>query len=195
MEYNELVKHIKIWKNNREIAKERGESGKVKKYSYRINDAEIKKKAMENAMPNEVLRTLEDKIELLERDNAISAETINKMADTITALETRIDSIVNPAKPEIIIESKELTVCPNCGRAVEDMTIHQQKCLKSNPVRKAVNKVVAKVEKVVEKVETVKEKVVDKVKEIVKPKEEIVVMEEAPTEEIIEDDIVEDETV
>lgn len=131
-EYNQLVQQIKDWKKNRDLAKVRGDKAKAKKYQYRIDAAEVKKIELESRMPKEILNKLEEKIRELEAANEAEKEKNDKLTEKINELENRLNMILNPpeAKGVVIIE-EELTVCPNCKRAVHNMEEHQKKCLKS----------------------------------------------------------------
>jgi len=136
MEYIVLVETIKNWEKNRDLAKKQGNTTRAKTYQVRINKAMIEKKRIEAATPNDVLENLENKIKELEKNNIEMGKENRELWAKIDLLNKKIDTILNPEtykikEPEPI---KETTICPNCKRTVENMTEHQNKCIKTKPI-------------------------------------------------------------
>ena len=133
MNYVEIVAKLKSLRRNIKNAEAIGESQRVKRYKYQINDLELKKEKAEIENTLGVVREQEEMIKKLEDNLEASLESQIILIEQIEGLEEKFEKLIesiNPKKVEIIKEKPTKTSCPRCEKwfTEDTMTEHQKNC-------------------------------------------------------------------
>ena len=132
MNYTEILAKLKSLHENIKNAEAIGESQRVKRYKYQINDLEQKKKKAEIDDTLGVVRDQEKMIKKLEDNLGASLESQKILTEQIEGLQEKFEKLIESLNPiKVVIEEKPTkTSCPKCEKwfTEDTMTEHQKGC-------------------------------------------------------------------
>lgn len=136
MSYKDLLNRKATFEKNLELAKERGDTTKARKYQAYINEINVKLEKYEVEVPKEAFEEQKEAITELNKEVSAMKQVEEVKQKKIAELEEQIDKMRHPEKYEPKPEPKEHDgelQCPNCHRWIpeEEMPDHQASCIKT----------------------------------------------------------------
>lgn len=121
------------WQRNYDLAKERGDMGRARKYQGYMTELKLEKEKIETSIPKDAFEEQEKIIRSLNQEIDNFNEMVSERDKKISELEKRIENISHPPKMPEEPHAGEV-LCPSCQHYIKeaDMSQHSQECIKSN---------------------------------------------------------------